>query len=682
MPTTTADAEDISVSVSPIYAGQRASIRARFQNSSSASGPDGGAATFDLTIYVEPPSGTATRFSWDNEAFTLNQERTFSGFYTFASAGTYTVYAEVYDINGQQSGWSADNRFDQLTETFTVREPVTVQISPSSYTADEDDGSVDITVTLSESLSSAAEVRLSGYFREVKTVTFPANSTSQTTSLTIIDIPGVGPTESSFTLRLSSSDVRLGVNTATATLTVVDDDEATVSFDHLDYRVAEEAGSVVVAFSVVESRARCPVNARFNVHFSYTDPHGVFASAPTSPVEFRECRRSTAITFQLNNDRVVEEPSVATLTLDRVTSDSPGVASRIVFGDATASITVVDRDSASVGFEHSAYSVTEGDSVELCAVLTHGSVAFPFTLNLSYPDELISGPTSFSFGALDTKSCVELQTHDDDVSSGYSFVRVLFWLTRPSDLDSRIVLLLSRALLTVYEDDPPSDSAPSITHFSPSSTSLTRNVGARETFEATAADPNDNLEKFEFFVNGQSRFSGPLSLTGPATRRYTHTFSSPGTHTVRVVFTDSEGASDSVTWTVRVQNTNRAPTVTRSSPTQEDVSIPTGLTQGFIARATDPDSNISRWEWFIDGVSQDRQSLAQTGDITRQFSRRFVTPGSYTVRVTFSDTGGLSDSVSWDVEVKGPDLTTCAAPAGSSQRSCDGQIDSCPTAKQ
>ena len=68
-----ADAEDISVSISTIYAGQRASISARFQNLSPSTGPHGGAATFDVTIYVEPPTGTATRFSWDNQEFTLDQ---------------------------------------------------------------------------------------------------------------------------------------------------------------------------------------------------------------------------------------------------------------------------------------------------------------------------------------------------------------------------------------------------------------------------------------------------------------------------------------------------------------------------------------------------------------------------------------------------------------------------------
>ena len=122
-----ADAEDIRLFHSTVYSGQLSGFYAQFQNLSLSTGPHGGEATFDVTIYVEPPTGTATRFSWDNEVFTLDQERTFSGSYTFASAGTYTVWAEIYDINGQQSGWNADNRFDQLTETFTVREPVTVR---------------------------------------------------------------------------------------------------------------------------------------------------------------------------------------------------------------------------------------------------------------------------------------------------------------------------------------------------------------------------------------------------------------------------------------------------------------------------------------------------------------------------------------------------------------------------
>ena len=108
---------DIVLPSGDLFPGDYGPIRAKFKNLSPSTGPHGGEATFDVTIYVEPPSGTAERFSWDNEEFTLNQEKTFSGTYTFASAGTYTVWAEIYDNMGQQSGWNADNRFDQRVET-------------------------------------------------------------------------------------------------------------------------------------------------------------------------------------------------------------------------------------------------------------------------------------------------------------------------------------------------------------------------------------------------------------------------------------------------------------------------------------------------------------------------------------------------------------------------------------
>ena len=143
---------------------------------------------------------------------------------------------------------------------------------------------------------------------------------------------------------------------------------------------------------------------------------------------------------------------------------------------------------------------------------------------------------------------------------------------------------------------------------------------------------------------------------------------------MRVVFTDADGASDSVAWTVRVPRTtttNRAPTATRSSPTQEDVSVPTGLTQTFVARASDPDNNLTSFRWYVNGVLEASNSLSPTGSVTGEFSHRFVKPGSYTVRATLADSNGLSDSASWDVVVKGPDLTTCAAPAGSSRGGCD-----------
>ena len=56
----------------------------------------------------------------------------------------------------------------------------------------------------------------------------------------------------------------------------------------------------------------------------------------------------------------------------------------------------------------------------------------------------------------------------------------------------------------------------------------------------------------------------------------------------------------------------------------------------------------------MNGQSQGGQSLALTGDITRQFTHTFSTAGIHSVKVTFTDTRGSSDSVFWTVQVDGP----------------------------
>ena len=663
-----ADVVDIIFPSGDVFAGYSANIQAKFKNLSSSTGPHGGAATFDLTIYVEPPSGTAERFSWDNEQFTLDQERTFSGRYTFDTAGTYTVYAEVYDINGQQNGWNADHRFDQSIETFTVREPVTVQFNPTSYTVDEDDGSVDITVTLSESLSSDAEVRLStidetaqsgqDYSRVTTAVRFPANTTSQTKSVTVYNDRTLEHLFEIFSVALENDryDPRLSVDAARATVTIVDDDEVTVGFQNFVYTITE-GREVIICVEVVSPNVGLPSVVPFTVHLSYTDPDGVISSGLTS-LPFDPGTRVSCGSYQISDDIVVEETSEVVFTLDSVTGGEP---SRVKFdsGTSMATLEILDDDGAFVEFEHSEYSATEGNAVELCAVLSHGAtVDFPFTLNLSYTDPdgaLSSGPTSLSFGALDEKSCGDFQTNDDDVGSGNS--EVSFSLTGPSDLDQRIIVSRTTATLTVIDDESPNTVTVTVT-----SNWLGRTVtvdGANRTTPYTATWNSGSSHTLDApspqtVSGGRYVFSG-WSHGGPKSQTV-----SPTSHT-----TYSAG------FAFQPDPTGHRPAAVGVSPVPpfpQDVSLISGFTQTFVASASDQDGNISKWEWFVDDVSRSRLSFAPTGIVTSQVNIQFIKPGSHTVKATFTDSTGLSDSFSWDVEVKGPDLTTCPGESGTARR--------------
>ena len=657
-----AEVVDIIFPTFDVFAGGSGNIQAKFKNLSSSTGQHGGEATFDLTIYVEPPSGAAERFSWDNRAFTLNQERTFTGSYTFASAGTYTVWAEIYDINGWQNGWNADNRFDQRIETFTVREPVTVQISPSSYTVNEGDVSVDITVTMSESVDFRTGVLLatrdgtavaSGDYRRVSTtIRFPNNTTSQTRSVFIFDDIRLEAIRETFTLQLQSisDDTRFRVDTSPATVTIVDDDEVTVEFQNNSY-LQIEGRSVELCLVVVSPVISYTSDVPYTVHLSYTDLHGVGLSGPSSLLFDRGNNRRCG-SYEIPNDNVVEEDMVVEFTLHSVTSDSPGVASRVNFGISMATLGVInDSDAAFVEFEHPAYSVTEGDAVELCAVLRHDArVAFPFTANLSYTDPdgvLSSGPTSLTFGALDAKSCGEFQTNDDDVGRGSSVVS--FRLTSPPGLDSRIMISRTTVPLTVIDDDSPTGTI----NVTVTSNWLGRTVTVDGTVRTTPYTTTWNSgSSHTLDVPSPQRVSGgqyvfsSWSHGGPKSQTV-----SPTSHTTYTA-----------NFTFQADPTSHPPAAVGVSPLppfQQDVSLISGFTQTFVASASDQDGNISEWEWFVDDVSRTQRSIAHTGSATSQVNIQFMKPGSHTVKATFTDSTGLSDSFSWEVEVTGPDLTTC-----------------------
>ena len=607
-----AEAEDIRLAPSTVYSGQLGSINARFQNLSPSSGPHGGEATFDVSIVVEPPTGTATRFSWDNEVFTLDQERTFNKAHTFAEAGTYTIRAEIYDINGQQSGWNADNRFDQLTETFSVREPVTVQISPSSYTVDEDDGEAEITVTISASppesfsvgvrTSDGTAAEFSDYDNSTFSVSFSSGTTTltQTFTVTIVDDSWVEPDES-FTVELQPiigglpSSVSLA--RSEATVKILDDDEATVGFERSSLSVTE-ANRFEVEVEV-ESDV-CPVTVPFEVHMSHTAPDGTSSSGSSVPssVTFESCRNRAAFLVNIDDlsgtgTGLLTGTTEAVFTLDSVTSAYSGVASRVKIGEtSTQTVTIEDDDSASVRFNFTYFITLEREQFDLC-VTTFGidspTIGRPFTVHFSHtdPDGALSTgstvPSSVTLNAGDTEGCATI--HIGDVASEPGDASVVFTLdsvtSAGSDVASRVSIdeHRSTSVLEVHNRDRPpgpgpTNRAPTVSRVSPSAASITLETGATQTFTARATDPDGNISAWEWSVKGQSQGGQSLELTGSISRTFSHTFSTAGNYPVRVTFTDDEGASGSVSWSVwgGVQSSRTINVTVASSPSGRTVT--------------------------------------------------------------------------------------------------------------
>ena len=167
-------------------------------------------------------------------------------------------------------------------------------------------------------------------------------------------------------------------------------------------------------------------------------------------------------------------------------------------------------------------------------------------------------------------------------------------------------------------------------------------------------------------MNGRSEDSGVWQVflpTGSVTKDFSHRFSTVGNYTVKATFTDTEGASGTAEWTVRVipPVQNNGPSVERVSPTSQSLTLTTGQKRTFTARAIDPDNKLKRYEWFVNSASKDSHTwllVLPRGAVTEEFAHLFLTYGSHTVTATFTDADGQSGSVSWDVEVTGPDLTS------------------------
>ena len=206
--------------------------------------------------------------------------------------------------------------------------------------------------------------------------------------------------------------------------------------------------------------------------------------------------------------------------------------------------------------------------------------------------------------------------------------------------------------------------------FSPSTESVILFAGRSQTFEARATDPDGNISSVVWHVDDLVVWDpgsiASIALTGDFPSSYDHTFSAPDTHTVKVTFTDAEGATASHSWTVQVDppNEERAPTVERIAPEESELSLYTTQTQDFTVEATDVNGDIAKWKWVVDkagvltdGHEEEEEFDEETGSITKEFSHPFDDDGTYTVTVTFTDSEGESGSVEWEVEVTdGPDL--------------------------
>jgi PKD repeat protein len=127
-----------------------------------------------------------------------------------------------------------------------------------------------------------------------------------------------------------------------------------------------------------------------------------------------------------------------------------------------------------------------------------------------------------------------------------------------------------------------------------------------------------------------------------------HTYNAVGSYNVVLTVVDDDGLSDTSTYTVLIEQlvTNQPPVARINGPDSTLV----GQTVVFDSGGShDPDGTIDSYVWdFGDGASHQ----ARSGEST--VAHTYNSAGTYQVRLTVTDNGGLSDTATHTIVVQEP----------------------------
>lgn len=159
-------------------------------------------------------------------------------------------------------------------------------------------------------------------------------------------------------------------------------------------------------------------------------------------------------------------------------------------------------------------------------------------------------------------------------------------------------------------------------------------------FAADAADPDGSVAAYEWRVDGE---------VVSTERSFEHRFETAGDHRVSLTVTDDDGASATASVTVTIQGANDPPTATFRNNTVRNNTV------AFRANASDPDGEVARYEWVIDGeVVSTEQSFEYT----------FESAGAHEVTLQVTDDDGATATASRTIRISASQLDAEDQPQG------------------
>jgi Zn-dependent metalloprotease len=337
------------------------------------------------------------------------------------------------DFYGWDYGWFVDD-----IRLYTCSPP-TFAFSSATYSVGEAGPTASVTINRTGLTTATDSVHFStvdgtatagsDYTDETQTVTFDPGDTQETVPIPITDDSTV---ESDETVSLSLSDPSTGAalgDPHAATLTILDNDVATLAFSAVSYSVGE-AGP---AASITVTRSR-NTSSDVSVHFattaSGTAQAGSDYTSVSQDVSFSPGDNEETVSIPITDDSLIENSETVSLALSGPSAEAH------LGSPSAATLTIVDNDRA-FAFSSAGYSVGEAGPTASVTIKRTGLTTGTDSIHIATSDGTAKAGSDYTavsqtvfFTAGQTSKTVSAPITDDAAYEGNE--TVLLTLSSPS----------------------------------------------------------------------------------------------------------------------------------------------------------------------------------------------------------------------------------------------------------
>jgi hypothetical protein len=348
----------------------------------ATNGSDYGTGATSITITAGQTTGTTTLSTTSDSSVEASE----------------TLIVDISSVTGGASNSATENSIQQQTITISDDDTATVTLAVSSNTIAEAAGTATATATLSQATFENVIVSLgysgtatngTDYATPASSITIVAGQTTGTTTLTATVDASV---EASETIIVTITGVSGGSvsesGTQTQTVSVIDDDVATVSLTASTNSIAEAAGTSTITATLTSATYE---NVTISLGYTGTASSTDYSASATS-ITIAAGQTTGTVTLTATVDASVEAGE--TIIVD-ITGVSGGSASES--GTQQQTVTITDDDTTSVTLTASTNTIAEAAGTSTVTA-TLDKVSFEsVTVNLGFSGT--AGSTDYTASA-------------------------------------------------------------------------------------------------------------------------------------------------------------------------------------------------------------------------------------------------------------------------------------------